>query len=569
MDKRFFVAVLLAIGVLFLTPKLFPPAPSPAPPADADSAMTAAAPNVPAVTPVGTRGDTRGDTRAGGPMGAPVTAPPVATTGSAAFRPETATVVTAKATFRFTSAGGSLIGASLTDYMVLPKHEYHVELARPGSPIIAYQLLRGGDTVDLRHVEFHADPSPPQVVSYHVAIPSATMSLQYTFVADSYLVRVSGSLKSADTIPARLAVMMPKGLASSEADTLDDQRSLAYTWKPLTDDAETSPFTTVVKKGLVPAGGPFDWVASKSKYFLLAVIAPPKGELSGPALFSAPPSDAKVPAVANGEVIVTPDAQGRFAFAVYAGPQQWRRLVALGHGLQNANPVGGFMRSVMQPIATLTTSVLLWMHDAFKLNYGWVLVIFGVALRLILWPLNQSAMRSSLRMQRVQPELQALQAKYKDNPEKMHAEYMKLLASHGMTPFSQFTGCLPMLIPMPVLLALFFVFRNTIEFRGVPFLWLTDISLKDPYYILPVLMGISMFVLSWVGLRSAPPNPQAKMMGYMMPGMMFFFFMNLPAGLNLYYAVQNLTSLPQQWLISKERAKNPAPAAAPSPAPRK
>jgi YidC/Oxa1 family membrane protein insertase len=166
-------------------------------------------------------------------------------------------------------------------------------------------------------------------------------------------------------------------------------------------------------------------------------------------------------------------------------------------------------------------------------------------------------MRSSLRMQRIQPELQALQAKYKQNPEKMQAEYMKLLHDNGMTPFSQFTGCLPMLIPMPVLFALFFVFQNTIEFRGVSFLWLADISQKDPYYILPVAMGLSMFLLSWIGLRNSPPNPQAKMFGYMMPAMMTVFFLNFPAGLNLYYAVQNLAALPQQWLIAKERAKNP------------
>ena len=117
-----------------------------------------------------------------------------------------------------------------------------------------------------------------------------------------------------------------------------------------------------------------------------------------------------------------------------------------------------------------------------------------------------------------------------------------------------------MLIPMPVLFALFFVFQNTIEFRGVPFLWLPDISIRDPYYILPVMMGLSMFVLSWIGMRNAPPNPQAKMMAYVMPIVMTAIFFRFPSGLNLYYTVQNIVTLPQQWLLSKERAKtNPAP----------
>lgn len=124
-----------------------------------------------------------------------------------------------------------------------------------------------------------------------------------------------------------------------------------------------------------------------------------------------------------------------------------------------------------------------------------------------------------------------------------------------MSPFSPIAGCLPMLIPMPVLFALFFVFQNTIEFRGVPFLWLPDISLKDPYYLLPIAMGISMYVLSWIGLRNSPSNAQAKMMAYVFPVMMTVFFLNLPSGLNLYYAVQNIAALPQQWMIAKERAK--------------
>jgi YidC/Oxa1 family membrane protein insertase len=116
-------------------------------------------------------------------------------------------------------------------------------------------------------------------------------------------------------------------------------------------------------------------------------------------------------------------------------------------------------------------------------------------------------------------------------------------------------GCLPMLLPMPVLFALFFVFQNTIEFRGVPFLWLPDISQADPYYVIPIVMGLSMYVLSWIGMRNAPPNPQAKMMGYVLPVMMTVLFWRFASGLNLYYTIQNIAALPQQWLIARERGK--------------
>ena len=143
---------------------------------------------------------------------------------------------------------------------------------------------------------------------------------------------------------------------------------------------------------------------------------------------------------------------------------------------------------------------------------------------------------------------------------------VKVYAAHGMSPLSPMLGCLPMLLPMPILFALYFVFQNTIEFRDVQFLWLPDISLKDPLFIIPIVMGGSMFLLSWIGMRGMPPNPQAKMMSYMMPVMFTVMFLNFASGLNLYYAVQNIAALPQQWVLTRERAKA---AAAATPAARK
>ena len=140
-----------------------------------------------------------------------------------------------------------------------------------------------------------------------------------------------------------------------------------------------------------------------------------------------------------------------------------------------------------------------------------------------------------------------------DKPENLQKEMMKLYKEHGFNPLA---GCLPMLLPWPVLIALFFVFQNTIELRGVPFLWLPDLSAKDPFYILPVILAVSMFLMQWVSLRSLEQeNPQMKMMMYIMPPIMLFIFMNLASGLNLYYATANIATLPQQIWIARERAK--------------
>jgi YidC/Oxa1 family membrane protein insertase len=206
--------------------------------------------------------------------------------------------------------------------------------------------------------------------------------------------------------------------------------------------------------------------------------------------------------------------------------------------------------------------VLLWMHRALALHYGWVLLLFGVLVRVAMWPLNQVAMRSSMRMQELQPLLAEVQKRYKSDPQRMSAETMRLYKEHGMSPFSPLAGCFPILLSMPVLFALFFVFQSTIEFRGVPFLWLGDISLKDPVYIAPLLMGISMFFTSWLSMRSLPPNPQTRVMTYVLPVMMTVLLANMASGLNLYWAAQNVASIPQQMLIARERERAKARKAA-------
>jgi YidC/Oxa1 family membrane protein insertase len=325
--------------------------------------------------------------------------------------------------------------------------------------------------------------------------------------------------------------------------------------KPLHEDAHSIPFAKLDSLAPSIERDSLAWVASKNKYFLLALIPTRPGKPFSAAVFTRGLHEPKAVSSADALILQPLTQSGEFAFDLYSGPQEWRRLHQMGNNLEHVNPYGSFLRPVVQPFATIVMQVVLWIHDRLKINYGWVLIIFGITIRILLWPLNQGAMRNSLKLQRIQPQLQEVQKKYKSNPEKLQTEMSKLYRDHGMSPFTPLAGCLPMLIPMPVLFALYFVFQNTIEFRGVSFLWLPDLSQRDPFFILPALMGISMYVLSWISLRSGPPNPQAKTMAYIFPVMMVVFFWRLASGLNLYYAVQNLATLPQQWLIARERAK--------------
>jgi YidC/Oxa1 family membrane protein insertase len=382
----------------------------------------------------------------------------------------------------------------------------------------------------------------------------ATATIRYTMSRETYVstasVRLTGVPES-----SFLLVDLPRGFDSQEADSVGDLRALSYAVKPVTKSAKGTLFAKLDEGEAKLEPGPLTWAVAKNKYFLVGLLAPEKGGVPFSEVNMVGGARVKKEARLAQATVVMPLKGGTATFELFAGPQSWERLRKMGREFETANPYGGFMQPVVQPFSTIVMRILLWMKKVIGLNYGWILVIFGISIRIILWPLNASAMRASLRMQRLQPELTAVQAKYKSDPQKQQAEIMRIYKDHGMSPLSPLSGCLPALIPMPVLMALFFVFQNTIEFRGVPFLWLHDISLHDPLYILPLLMGISMYVLSWIGLRNMPDNPQAKMMSWMMPLMFTFFLLQSAAGLSLYYTVQQIAALPQQWLIANERAK--------------
>ena len=479
-------------------------------------------------------------------------------------RPETTTVSLKLAEYAFNSVGAVPISVDLKSYKALDGSNRDVTLRSKSGQLLSYRLFLPGDTINLGQIPFQVDKSRPNSLTYRSSTNGAVIVIRYTFAPDSYVVRVSGEVDHPNANAGFIALEMPTSLRSAEADSLDDQQHLAYAVKPQREDARGIPFSKLDPGERRLESGPITWVAAKNKYFIVGALTPNGGTPFAEVAIAGGPRTGRRATEASA-VAVEPIRNGTFSFELYTGPQEWRRLLALGRGFENSNPYGGFLQGVVQPFATIVMRILLWMRATLNLSYGWVLVIFGVAVRLLLWPLNQKAMRTSMKMSRLQPELAELQKRYKSDPQRMQSEIMRVYRDHGMSPFSSLSGCLPMLLPMPILFALFFVFQNTIEFRGVPFLWLADISLKDPYFIVPIIMGLSMFVLSIIGMRNSPPNPQAKMMAYVLPVMMTVFFLNLASGLNLYYAVQNLTAIPQQWLISNERAKSggtPSPARA-------
>jgi YidC/Oxa1 family membrane protein insertase len=537
-ERRVILAFVLALLIAILPSILFPPKKMPprrpgTPGVPDTSRPAAAAPATPAA-----------------PRPAPV---------PAATPPETVWVTSALYRYGFSTAGGALVSAELLQYRSFAASDsgHHVDLIPRGRPALVPALVAGNDTVTLADWRF--EPSARLVtvndsgarLSLSAERAGARITLEYTFVPDGYRVDVAGRVSGLGPGGAVLVVGLGDGLRSVEADSADD----FHHYSVVTKAAKTqgTAFSSIKPDEVKVLDGPFEWVGLKSKYFLLAALALDENQprFAG-AIAIGGARDGKTASRCATSVTLPVAQAGAFRFQIFAGPLEYRRLAKVGHDLDDANPYGGILRTVIQPVSNLVMNILLWMHEQLSLAYGWVLVIFGILVRVLLWPLNQRAMESSLRMQAVAPLMKSTQDKYKDDPERLQREMLKIYREHQVNPFG---GCLPMLLPMPVLFALFFVFANTIEFRGVPFLWLPDLSRHDPYFILPIVMGLSMFVLSKVGQMGMPPNPQAKMMLYFMPIFMTVLFLRFAAGLNLYYAVSNVFSIPQQYRIAQRRLR--------------
>ncbi len=534
MERRLLLAISLMIAVA-VVPTLFLKRPvRPAGPPAADSARATDTAIAPVVGPA--------------PVVREVPAGPVSPAAPAAA--DTVSLTHGAATYRFTTAGAAIAGAVMADYATFNGDDTgRVQLVRAGDRIVVPRLVVGADTVRFDDVSFGVERAGGALVFTGRSGPVG-LRLSYAPVAGrGYLLDVTGELTGLEGRGALLVVGMGSGFANVEADSVDNYRHYALSVRR--NRVEVHNFRSLDPGEREEIGGPFDWVAVKSKYFIGALLSPDSTRpLFGGAVLVGAERPGRMATLAQGWATLPVLPDGRFRFQLYLGPQRHVTLSPLGRELDKASPYGWIFRPIVMPVSGWITRLFLWMHQTLSLGYGWVLVIFGVMVRLVLWPLNQKAMKSQVAMMAVQPILQDLQKRYKNDPAKLQQEMMKVYKEHKVNPLG---GCLPLLLPLPVLLALFFVFANTIELRGAPFLWLPDLALRDPLYVVPVAMGGSMFLLSKLSMSGMPPNPQAKMMMYVMPVMMTVFFVNFASGLNLYYAVSNLVSLPQQWLINKSR----------------
>jgi membrane protein insertase, YidC/Oxa1 family, N-terminal domain len=239
---------------------------------------------------------------------------------------------------------------------------------------------------------------------------------------------------------------------------------------------------------------------------------------------------------------IQPAGSGRIGASLYAGPQEQTALKKLAPGLDLTVDYGWL---------TVIAAPLYWVLDKIQRlvhNWGVAIIILTVLIKLAFFPLSAKSYRSMANMRKLTPKLQKLKEQYGDDRQRMNQAMMELYKTEKINPLG---GCLPVVVQIPVFIALYWVLLYSVEMRQAPFYgWITDLSASDPYFVLPVLMGITMLVQT--KLNPTPPDPiQAKVM-LIMPFAMSIFFVFFPAGLVLYWVVNNLLSIGQQWYITRK-----------------
>lgn len=398
---------------------------------------------------------------------------------------------------------------------------------------LPFQLLGSeGETINIDSAE--------KVVSFSALTASGlTVIKNYTFRADSYVVEVSvkiindsNSIKSGN-FNFSLVSVLPEEDGGGMQDMYTFVGPISFNGEELLEDdlEDLEESAKIYGEGIL-------WSGFVTKYFLTLI---------------SPGESAKQVQIEKGDgyvqnkfispyISLAPGQKVSFDYVSFIGPLDYDLLYAAGHQFEQAKDYG-FFSILAKPLM----HVLKFFYGFFG-NYGVAIILLTVCIKIIFWPLTQKSYKSMKGMQKLQPEMQKLREKYSNDKQRLNQEMMSFYKENKVNPLG---GCLPMLIQIPVFFALYQVLLGAIELRHAPFIfWLVDLSTKDPYYITPLIMGATMFVQQKMTPTTMDPN-QAKIM-LMMPVIFTFMFLNFPSGLVLYWMVNNLLTILQQYLIRRQ-----------------
>jgi YidC/Oxa1 family membrane protein insertase len=451
--------------------------------------------------------------------------------------------------------GGDIVELALVEHLEELEGQPFVLLERnAGRTYIAQSGLIGPDGIDAggravyrsaqQRYELAEGQDRLQVDLNWTGGNGLKITKRFTFERGNYLVHVDylidnqgserfqanlfGQLKR-DSSPAPNADTGGMGIKPflGAAITQPDERFTKFSF----EDMREEPF-----KQQLPGG----WIAMIQHYFLSAWI--PNPELSHTYSTRVTSSGFNIAGFTSPPVVVQPGESGQVGARFYAGPKDQYRLEKISPYLDLSVDYG-WLWWIAQPLFWLLTKI-----HALVGNWGVAIILLTVLIKAAFFKLSATSYRSMANMRRVQPKMQDIREQYADDKQKQSQAMMELYRKEKINPMG---GCLPILVQMPVFIALYWVLMESVELRHAPFvLWIKDLSVMDPYFVLPLLMGASMWFMQ--KLNPPPPDPmQAKLMQWL-PVVFTFFFLWFPAGLVLYWVVNNLLSMAQQYVITRQ-----------------
>jgi YidC/Oxa1 family membrane protein insertase len=540
MDKRT-IAVMLAcmlalMGLNFVVNKIYPPIPKRTPPPAA--ALTNAVSNAVAQAVAAT------------PTNVPPVPPPVAP----AVRPAEQTLAISNGFIRveFTSWGGGIRRVELLKHNA--NGHGHIALNQDApAPALALTGVPGADT----NAVFTLESSGPDRVVMRAGSVTKTVSLGKDYLINAEI--ECGAVPSAGVVAGTArATHLKEAPLYLIADWQDGPK---WNDRNLPGGMFAPSLEKRVQRGINREAIRARWVAVKSQYFAMVLTGGSNATAVTYAPVTLPPTPdwtAKEPpqgVMAMGE---WPVVNGKLSFSWYAGPKEYERLSALGQGPGEVMDFGSWMDGYTGIFGLALFKGMVWCHKLAR-NYGVAIILVTILLKIIFWPIQAKSINAMKDMQKFQPQMQKVREKYKDDQQRMNQEIMKLYKEHKINPFS---GCLPMLVQLPVLIAFYKVLSNAIELRGASFLWIKDLALPDT---IATVMGIPINPLPLVmtgctvwqqKMTPSTGDAQQQKMMMFMPLIMLFFFYPSASGLVLYWTVQQILSMAQQWWSMRQ----PAPA---------
>jgi len=552
MEIRLLIAFILMGAVLFLTPYFYKPAtPPPQAPKSVPAAM-APAPGQPAA--------------AAQPAPSVSAEPPPPVGQIAARKEETFAVDTQLFRVVFSNRG------ALVRSWVLKKYRddagTQLDLVNPAGPArfgfpFALIFPNQKPAADLDGSLYAAEPAPDGLgVTYRFSDGKVLCEKSFRFRKDSYLVEISSEVRQgAVQIPHLLAWRGGFGDPTIE-NPGNVQRTIYF---DLTANKLVTTEVKAAKDGPLTHGGTFSFAGVEDQYFAALFLAG-----NGSSIELRTFNDPVVGAVSKKDephIGFAVGGAGLNRYSTYVGPKDIDTLRRIDPRLEQVVDFGWFWFLAKPLFASLN-----WTNDRFVHNYGWSIILVTVVINFLLLPLKLTSLRSAKKMQQVQPEIAAINARYKGlglrDPRKaeQNQEVMELYKKHGVNPLG---GCMPMVIQIPFFFAFYKVLSVVIEMRGAHWLWVTDLSRPEtlPIRVLPITMMATQFVLQKMTPTPSTDPTQARVM-LLMPLMFGFMFYGVQSGLVLYWLTGNVVGIAQQWWFNRAAARS-APPAAPKPTPRK